>query len=385
MKAVAGHSSRTAGQAAGMVVLDSLRRSYGRCSLAAAPKSVAAATTAGTTTTTTATTIPSGGGRRVLSSKSGAPPPPPASSSPSSLLPRVVTDIDANGVARVHLNRPSKLNAVDLPMFESIRDSIQHLRSKSHNLRAVLLHGGTESRAFCSGLDVKSIFATGGGNPLATARTLLERPNNGTTDLTMGPRDKDKTDSVESTTALGTAVLPNLAQEVAIGWRTLPVPVVCVVHGACFGAGLQIALGADIRVATHDSQWSIMEGKWGLIPDMSASVLLRELVRIDVAKDLTFTGRIVSGTEAHRLGLVTHVFDTREEALEFAEEWAAQLITKSPDALKLAKQLFHETWHEPNPNKCLQLESTFQRRLLATWNQLAASGRSALGWNIPYW
>jgi enoyl-CoA hydratase/carnithine racemase len=117
----------------------------------------------------------------------------------------------------------------------------------------------------------------------------------------------------------------NLAQDVAFLWRRLNVPVIAAIHGKCFGGGLQIALGADFRFATPDSNLSIMEVKWGLIPDMSASITLRELVRIDVAKELTMTGRIISGDEAARLGLVTRcVADPFREAKNVAEEIIAR-------------------------------------------------------------
>jgi len=171
----------------------------------------------------------------------------------------------------------------------------------------------------------------------------------------------------------------NLAQDVSILWRELPVPVIAVLHGMCFGAGLQIALGADIRFCTPDCKLSIMEGKWGLIPDMGASVTLRELIRIDVAKELTMTGRILSGSEAHDLGLVTNV---SEDPLLGARDLAKELVSRSPDAVASAKELYNRTWMAPE-KECLEIESDLQRKLLASWNQLAASGR-AFGWEIPY-
>ena len=164
---------------------------------------------------------------------------------------RVETTIDSNGIARVCLNRPDKLNALDLRMFEAIAAEATKLKDNK-SIRAVILSG--KGRAFSTGLDVKAILKS---NPKKTMDRLLERP--------LGCNG-------------------NLAQDVGYLWRDLPVPVICVLHGMCFGGGMQIALGADFRFATPDCKLSIMEAKWGLIPDMSASVTLRELVRADVAK-----------------------------------------------------------------------------------------------------
>jgi enoyl-CoA hydratase/carnithine racemase len=276
----------------------------------------------------------------------------------------VEPDSSHPSVVHVRLNRPGKLNAVDLPMFEAIRDTIRNLKSNAR-VRAVVVSG--TGRAFCSGLDVPSLFNVSGlsTNPVSTTQKLLERSaKNG------GGMGED-------------GHVANLAQYVAYGWREVHVPVIAVVHGACFGAGLQMALGADVRISTNDAQLSVMEGKWGLIPDMSASVTLRELVRIDVAKELTFTGRKVSGIEAAQLGLVTRSVDTHEHAMQAALELARQVSDRSPDAIRLAKRLFQETWVNPSDGECLDLESTFQRKLIATWNQIAASSRN-FGGKFPY-
>jgi enoyl-CoA hydratase/carnithine racemase len=171
----------------------------------------------------------------------------------------------------------------------------------------------------------------------------------------------------------------NLAQDVSYLWRELPVPVIAVLQGMCFGAGLQIALGADMRFATPDCKLSIMEGKWGLIPDMAAAITLRELVRIDVAKELTMTGRIVTGEEAARLGLVTR---SCEDPLDEAQRLATELVERSPDAIAGAKELYQRTWMA-SEKECLEVESEIQEKLLASWNQVAASGR-AFGWGVPY-
>jgi enoyl-CoA hydratase/carnithine racemase len=157
------------------------------------------------------------------------------------------------------------------------------------------------------------------------------------------------------------------------------VPVIAVLQGMCFGAGLQIALGADMRYATPDCKLSIMEVKWGLIPDMGAAIALRELVRIDVAKELTMTGRILTGEEAAALGLVTK---TCEDPLKHAEELVNELVKRSPDAIASTKELYQRTWMA-SEKECLEFETEIQNKLLPSWNQLAASGR-AFGWELPY-
>jgi enoyl-CoA hydratase/carnithine racemase len=136
-----------------------------------------------------------------------------------------------------------------------------------------------------------------------------------------------------------------------------------------------------LRYSTADAKLSIMEAAWGLIPDMGATIALRELVRIDVAKELTFTGRVINGTTAAQLGLVTAVVD---DPLAHARSIAKQLVEKSPDALRLAKQLYQTTWvPQKNEQECLQMEMEYQQKLLFSWNQIAASGRK-FGVKLPY-
>jgi hypothetical protein len=196
-------------------------------------------------------------------------------------------------------------------------------------------------------------------NPVKQTQRLLERPSGyGVTGNEIG----------------------NLAQDVSILWRELPVPVIAVLHGMCYGAGLQIALGADMRYASNDCKMSIMEGKWGLIPDMGAAITLRELIRIDVAKELTMTGRIVSGEEAANLGLITKAC---EDPMQYAKERAAEIVGKSPDAVAATKKLFQRSWFA-SEKECLEIESELQVKLMASWNQVAASGRSTTGWEVPY-
>jgi enoyl-CoA hydratase/carnithine racemase len=294
-----------------------------------------------------------------------------------------------NGIVHVILNRPEKLNALDLSMFRALKQAAMDL-AVDPSVRVVILRG--EGRAFSTGLDVKSILRN---QPIQASRELLERhpqpiPSKSSSSSSgsnsTSPDDEEEDDTVrpfplsESTAAETT----NLAQDVGYAWRQLAVPVICVMHGMCFGGGLQIALGADIRYTSADCQISIMESKWGLIPDMSATVTLRELVRIDIAKELTMTGRIITGVEAAQLGLVTKCCCTDEDPLSAAQTLAEQLVEKSPDVLHLSKQLYQQTWNASTEEYCLRLETQFQKQLLLSWNQMAASARSVMGWKIPF-
>jgi enoyl-CoA hydratase/carnithine racemase len=190
-----------------------------------------------------------------------------------------------DGVADVRMNRPDKLNALDQAMFEGLAATGRALAADK-SLRAVVLSG--EGRAFCAGLDFASFM--GMAQSERPARSLLDRSES----------------------------IANFAQQAAWVWTELPVPVIAAVHGVAFGGGLQVALGADIRIVAPDAQLSVMEIKWGLIPDMSGTQTLRHLVRLDVAKELTFTGRIVRGEEAVALGReqVPGCHPCRQEAAE---------------------------------------------------------------------
>jgi len=146
------------------------------------------------------------------------------------------------------------------------------------------------------------------------------------------------------------------------------VPVIAAVHGTCFGAGLQIVLGADVRIAAPDARLSVMESKWGLVPDMAITSTLPRLLPIDLAKELTYTARIVSGAEAAELGLVTRV---AADPLAAARGLAAEIAGRSPDAVRAAKRLYNEAWHAPVEDGLL-LEAQLQRGLIGSPNQLAA-------------
>ncbi|TNC81611.1 MAG: crotonase/enoyl-CoA hydratase family protein [Oleiphilus sp.] len=239
-------------------------------------------------------------------------------------------------IAFVTLCRPEKLNALDMAMFDAIVKSAKRIR-KDKSIRAVILSG--EGKAFCSGLDVKSMFK----NPVAALKLLIK------------PGTK----------------ISNLAQDVSLVWRELQIPVIAVTHGKCWGGGFQIALGADFRYSTESCTFSIMESRWGLIPDMAGSIALRELTSIDIAKELAMTAKVFDGNEAKSLGLVTHVCDDpMASALAFAE----QLKQKSPDAIASTKLLFNKAWLS-TVRQALHWETKLQRKLIGRFNQRTAIQR----------
>ena len=258
--------------------------------------------------------------------------------------PRVKYEI-RDGIAEVMLARGDKLNALDRAMFSAIDGVLDQLRQHK-GLRAVILHG--EGRAFCAGLDVKSMLK----QPVAALEIL-------------------KREADEAT---------NLAQRVAYGWHQLPVPVIAVTQGVCFGGGLQIALGADFRFSTPDCRFSVMEIKWGIIPDMSGSVTLRNLMGMDTAMELAMSGRELDAQEARSLGLVSRVC---EDPLDAAREFARTLITKSPDALAGIKQLYHQAWARSD-EAMLKEETRLQRQILGRPNQWRATLNSLFRWRLPF-
>ncbi len=242
------------------------------------------------------------------------------------------------GVAHVRLRRPDKLNALDGPMIDGLLGAGKALLD-DRSLRAVVLSG--EGRAFCAGLDF-------GGFAALTQKTVpigMEHMLDRTPDSPA-----------------------NVAQRAAWIWTELPVPVIAAVQGIAFGGGLQLALAADLRIVAPNAQLSIREVKWGLIPDMSGTQTLRRLVRLDVAKELTFTGRVVNGTEAVALGLATRVSETPEkDALTLAHEIALH----SPDAVRAAKRLLDRAGLV-TVEEALKLEETTQLGLIGQPNQIEA-------------
>ncbi len=247
---------------------------------------------------------------------------------------RVRVRISENGVATVTMVRTDKHNALDQGMFEGLMNAAAQL-ADAPTVRSVVLHG--DGKSFCSGLDIASFMSGTGGTG-----TLLQR-------------DTDR--------------LANFAQRVAYDWSLVPAPVIAAIHGNCFGGGLQIALGTDIRIAAPEAKLSIMEIKWGLIPDMGITQSLPRLVRIDVAKELTFSGRIVSGSDALALGLVTR---TSDDPLAAALALAEDIAQRSPDAVRAAKRLYDETWVSADAAGALRRESELQENLIGKPNQIAA-------------
>jgi enoyl-CoA hydratase/carnithine racemase len=245
---------------------------------------------------------------------------------------RVSTVVDG-GVATVTLTRAEKHNALDPPMFEAISATIDDIAGNPA-VRCVVLRG--EGPSFCSGLDFPS-FMVDGGSPV---------------DLFVH-RDGEPA---------------NLAQRVAYGWRALPVPVIAAVHGACFGGGIQIALGADVRIGAPGTRMSIMESDYGLIPDMSITQTLAGLVRDDVARELIYTARKVEAEEALEIGLLTRI---DEEPVVAATVLAEEIASRSPDAVRAAKRLIAEGLGAP-PEVGLALEEELQRELIGSPNQIAA-------------
>ena len=160
----------------------------------------------------------------------------------------------------------------------------------------------------------------------------------------------------------------NKAQRAAYIWKRLPMPVIAAIHGVAYGGGCQIALATDIRFAAPDAKLSVLEIKWGIIPDMSLTQTLRDLVGMDVAKELTFTGRILSAHQAHDLGMVTHVAD---DPIASAFELAREIASKNPDAVRAGKKLYETSWHA-DARTGLTLEASLQSRLIGSANQVEA-------------
>jgi enoyl-CoA hydratase/carnithine racemase len=244
---------------------------------------------------------------------------------------RVLLDV-RDSVAYVTLNRGDRYNGLDLPMLRALVDVAARIRV-DREVRAVILAG--DGPAFCAGLD----FASVGKDPRGFLLAGLKVPGR-----------------------------LNLFQRACWAWRELPVPVIAVLHGHCFGGGMQLALAADFRFATPGCELSVMEGKWGLIPDMTGSVTLRELVPMDIAKRLTMTAEIFDGAQALGYGLVTGVAD---DPLKEAEALVSQLLTRSPDAIALTKKLFHRTWAQPAA-RAFWTETVLQFRLLRSANHRIA-------------
>lgn len=241
-----------------------------------------------------------------------------------------------NHIADVRLNRADKMNALDPAMFQGIIAAGAQLAEMT-GVRAIVLSG--EGRSFCAGLDMASM-ASGGASANSGMGSLTERTH-------------------------GNA---NTFQQVAMLWRKLPMPVIAAVHGVCFGGGLQIASGADIRVIAPDARLAVMEMKWGLIPDMGGYALWRGMVRADMLRELTYTNREFSGTEALTLGFATFV---DENPYARAMAIASEIANRNPDAMREAKALFNE-YADLDEDAILMAESVRQARVIRTPNQIEA-------------
>jgi enoyl-CoA hydratase/carnithine racemase len=214
-----------------------------------------------------------------------------------------------DGIADVRLNRPDKMNALDPAMFRALADTSAALADEP-GVRVVVLSG--EGRAFCAGLDFSGFQAMASdGSPGGDGPPI---------------------------TSVDDGAITHLGQQAVYGWTSLPVPVIAAVHGFALGGGIQLALGADLRVVAPDAELAVLEIKWGLVPDMTGTQTLIGLVGLDVAKELTLTGRRVRGTEAVELGLATHVADDPRAA---ALDLARQIADKSPEAVRAAKRLLN--------------------------------------------
>ncbi|WP_158965738.1 crotonase/enoyl-CoA hydratase family protein [Paraglaciecola sp. L3A3] len=241
-----------------------------------------------------------------------------------------------SGIAKVTLNRPEKYNAIDLAMFQGIDKVIKSIKADPA-IRAVIVSAAGEN--FCTGLDIKSVLSN-----RSSAFKLLWKwlPGNA-----------------------------NLAQRMCIGWRRLNVPVIMVLHGKCWGGGMQIALGGDFRIASPDCSLAIMESRWGLIPDMGGTVALRECVASDQAIKLAMTSEIIDAKQALSMGLITQVAASPMQA---ATELAKQLLEKSPDSNRAIKHIYHKIW-SVNQRKILALETFNQLKILVGKNQRIAVKR----------
>jgi enoyl-CoA hydratase/carnithine racemase len=250
---------------------------------------------------------------------------------------RVTVSIDS-GIADVRLNRPDKLNALDAAMFQAIAEAGEALKSEA-GLRAVVLSG--EGRGFCAGLDFASFMGMADGG----ARSERVNPVGETNGR-----------------------ITHLGQQVAWVWTEVPVPVIAAVTGPCLGGGMQIALGADIRIVAPDATLGVLEVHWGLIPDMSGTVTLARIVGTEIARDLVYTARRVSGEEAVRLGLASRLSDDpRRDAFVLAQEIAA----RSPHAVRAAKRLMATSGQQSAADQ-LAAERQEIGQLIGSPNQIEA-------------
>lgn len=244
-----------------------------------------------------------------------------------------VTTETRDHIAFVTLTRGDKMNGVDQAMAEALIETAHGL-AEDESLRAVVLSG--EGRAFCAGLDVASFAALAGGDP---EEIVMPRTHGNT----------------------------NMYQELVLAWRKLPVPVITALHGVAYGAGFQLALGADVRIADPETQFSIMEMKWGLVPDMGGMVLLPQLMRSDVLRLMTYTAEPVSAEQALGWGIVTELSD---DPLAAATKLAGTIASKSPSAIRAAKRLIEVAESGAGEDAVLVAESREQADLIGKPHQM---------------
>lgn len=248
-------------------------------------------------------------------------------------------------IAYVTLNRADKHNGMDLDMLQGVIKAQKQVR-KMKDIRAVILQG--DGPSFCAGLDFKSVLA----NPVTAFTSYLKL---------WSPVQND-------------------FQTWSIGWRKVGAPVIALMHGNCFGAGLQLGLGADIRICHPDAKLSMMEAKWGLVPDMGGVALMRELMPLDQAKELTMTGRILDAEQAKSLGLVTHV---ESDPMVKAQKLIEEISVRSPDAVAAGKFLLQDAWRALD-GAALSAERLWQRKVMGTKNQRISVERNQKKEEIPF-
>jgi enoyl-CoA hydratase/carnithine racemase len=254
-----------------------------------------------------------------------------------------------HGIAEVRMTRPDKMNALDPAMFEAIVAAGAQIKCDP-SVRVVVLSG--EGRAFCAGLDLERIMAAAKGESILPFADLSRRTHG----------------------------IANFAQHLVWLWRELPVPVIAAVHGIAYGGGFQLALGADLRYVAPDSRFAIIETKWGLVPDMAGTALMRHLAREDIVRELTYTARIFSAEEALAYGFVTRIVaDPRAAALATARE----IASRSPDAIRAAKRLLNLA-ADRDAAAGLAAETAEQAALLGKPNNIEAV-TSNLENRLPQW
>ena len=244
-----------------------------------------------------------------------------------------------NGIANVVLSRPDKMNAIDKKMFEALVQTGEQIKADK-SIRVVVISG--EGKSFCAGLDMDS-FAS-----------MLD------------PSAEQK--SIPNDLAKRTKGIANDVQYAVWVWREIEVPVIAAIHGVAVGGGFQIALAADMRYAAPKTRFSIMEIKWGLVPDMSSTQLMRHLASEDVVRELTYTGRIFEADEAKEFGFVTKVVD---QPLEHAMQIAEQIATKNPHAIRASKRIYNAANYLSQAEGLL-MESEEQAKIIGKPNQMEA-------------